>query len=204
MAGMSVERGDKIRPLYVRQGFLWEDQEAAVVRRFLASLKKAFPRSVLPLAEASSKVPPDYPSRWALDESDEVPGASTPDEAVFLPGRNLALLTQAAIHAQSNRGERIQIGVLSGNPFSDSTSEFFQAFETSVLRATGRAVRVERPIRCLTKTEVLEHGIRFDLRSTLSCIRPRDGVHCGACNKCSERRRAFQRAGLPDPARYAF
>jgi 7-cyano-7-deazaguanine synthase len=38
---------------------------------------------------------------------------------------------------------------------------------------------------------------------TLSCIQPLVGRHCGACNKCAERRRAFEQAQLPDPTEYA-
>jgi 7-cyano-7-deazaguanine synthase len=37
---------------------------------------------------------------------------------------------------------------------------------------------------------------------TFSCMRPVDGKHCGTCNKCAERRRAFASAGLSDPTEY--
>jgi 7-cyano-7-deazaguanine synthase len=38
----------------------------------------------------------------------------------------------------------------------------------------------------------------------MSCLRPVDGVHCGACNKCAERRKAFALADLPDPTLYEW
>ena len=48
---------------------------------------------------------------------------------------------------------------------------------------------------------------------TFSCVRPilaagpedrlpGGGRHCGTCNKCGERRRAFADAGLTDPTEY--
>jgi 7-cyano-7-deazaguanine synthase len=33
-------------------------------------------------------------------------------------------------------------------------------------------------------------------------MNPREGRHCGACNKCHERRQAFINAGVPDLTDY--
>ena len=41
------------------------------------------------------------------------------------------------------------------------------------------------------------------LHLTLTCISPRDGLHCGVCNKCNERRMAFKQAEIEDGAAYA-
>jgi 7-cyano-7-deazaguanine synthase len=43
-------------------------------------------------------------------------------------------------------------------------------------------------------------GVPFEL--TLSCMQPRDGLHCGRCSKCRERRDGFLEAGIADPTRY--
>jgi 7-cyano-7-deazaguanine synthase len=55
----------------------------------------------------------------------------------------------------------------------------------------------------MTKQEVLKLGSRYPLDLTFSCIGPVAGRHCGDCNKCQERRRAFESVGLEDPTRYA-
>jgi 7-cyano-7-deazaguanine synthase len=54
----------------------------------------------------------------------------------------------------------------------------------------------------MSKSEITRKGIAFRLDLTLSCIRPSGGLHCGRCNKCEERRKAFEAAGLIDPTRY--
>ncbi len=46
-------------------------------------------------------------------------------------------------------------------------------------------------------------GRAAPLGLTFSCLAPQRGLHCGACNKCSERRRAFVEVGLHDPTEYA-
>ena len=66
-------------------------------------------------------------------------------------------------------------------------------------------VDVEAPFLELRKADVIRlgrtRGVPFEL--TLSCMQPRNGMHCGQCSKCRERRDAFREAGLEDPAPYA-
>ena len=38
----------------------------------------------------------------------------------------------------------------------------------------------------------MELGRDMPLELTFSCIDPRDGLHCGRCNKCAERQEAFR------------
>jgi 7-cyano-7-deazaguanine synthase len=48
----------------------------------------------------------------------------------------------------------------------------------------------------------MERGRDLPLDLTFSCIDPKDGRHCGDCNKCDERRQAFAMAGMEDPTPY--
>lgn len=202
MLGLALDRGDRVLPLYVRQGFVWEDEEEAAVRRFLGALQRRAPAGLMEFQVSRLSAPRRFVGAWALDADRPAPAADSPDEAVYLPGRNLGLLTQAALAAYSHGLGRIQIGALSGNPFPDATPAFFRAFERCVAEAMRWRVGIEAPLGRLTKTETLELGLRFPLDRTLSCIRPCGGAHCGRCNKCEERRLAFRRAGLPDPTHY--
>lgn len=203
MIGLSLEAGDTVHPLYVRQGFLWEEEEIAALRDFLAALAPGRAEGLRPLEVVALTAPSSFASRWALDGDRPVPAADSPDDAVFLPGRNLALLTQAAILAHGVGAGRVQLGVLATNPFPDATDEFFALFERAASTGLGIPIRVERPLGAMTKIDAIRAGERFPLGRTLSCIRTVGGRHCGACNKCEERRAAFARAGAADPTEYA-
>ena len=50
------------------------------------------------------------------------------------------------------------------------------------------------------KSDVIRLGVELGvpLELTLSCMNPRQGLHCGQCSKCRERRDAFHEAGIDD------
>lgn len=142
-----------------------------------------------------------YPVHWSLT-GEGTPAADTPDEAVFLPGRNVLLLAKAMLWCHLHGVPEIALAPLESNPFPDATPAFFAAFAAAANLAVGGRVRVLQPYLGLHKVDVLRCGRGLPLQWTFSCIRPRDGRHCGACNKCAERRRAFAAVGLPDRAPY--
>ena len=185
-------------PLYVRFGLAWEAVELAHLRRFV----EAIPSPTLhPVTVLDMPVRDLYGDHWSVTGVD-VPGADTPDEAVFLPGRNVLLLAKALLWCHLKEVPAVAMAPLESNPFPDATPAFFRAFEDAVNRAVGGQVRVACPYAGMHKTEVLRRGARLPLQWTFSCIRPVEGRHCGACNKCAERRKGFADAGLPDPTPY--
>ena len=188
-----------VQPLYVHCGLFWEPAELEHLRRFLAAV--AAP-ALRPLHVLEMPVRDLYPPHWSLT-GEGTPGADTPDEAVFLPGRNVLLLSKAILWCHLHGVAELSLAPLESNPFPDATPEFFAAFEAIVNRAVGGRVRVLQPYLGLHKADVLRRGRGLPLGLTFSCIRPREGRHCGACNKCAERRRAFAEAGLPDPTPYS-
>jgi 7-cyano-7-deazaguanine synthase len=97
----------------------------------------------------------------------------------------------------------LALGTLRANPFPDATPAFFDQFQAIVNQALGSQIAVWRPYAELSKPAVLERGRGLPLDRTFSCLRPDDGRHCGACNKCAERKQAFAVAGLADPTPYA-
>jgi 7-cyano-7-deazaguanine synthase len=97
----------------------------------------------------------------------------------------------------------VALGTLGSNPFPDATPAFFDGCERLVNQAVGGSMRVLRPYARLHKTDVMHRGGSFPLEHTFSCIRPVGKLHCGKCNKCSERQRAFVEAGMMDPTVYA-
>jgi 7-cyano-7-deazaguanine synthase len=153
-----------------------------------------------PLTVLDEPVGPVYGEHWSASGRPGVPGAETDDEAVYLPGRNVLLAAKAAVWCRLRGVEALAIGTLRGNPFPDSTPGFFGELQSVLNRAMGGRLTILRPFEQLSKVEVLRRGARarLPLHLTFSCLDPVGGRHCGRCNKCAERRRAFREAGLDD------
>jgi len=193
-------RASTVHPIYVSCGLAWEQEEIAIAERLLAA--PAY-RGMQPIARLTFTVADLYPpTHWALRGTP--PAFDTPDEDVYLTGRNLALLSKAGVHCAQHRISRIAIGTLAGNPFPDATPDFFNTLAKAMSLGLAHQISVDAPFMELDKSDVIrlghELGVPFEL--TLSCMNPRDGLHCGECSKCRERRDAFLEAGIEDPTRY--
>jgi 7-cyano-7-deazaguanine synthase len=199
LVGEAARDHAAVHPLYVRSGLYWESVELEHLRRFLTAIRGP---TLQPLHIFEAPVADVYPDHWSIRGTD-VPDADTPDEAVFLPGRNVWLLSKAIVWCHLARVPTVRMGTLAANPFPDATPAFIAAFQNVVNEAVGGSVQVERPYAGLSKTEVLRRGNDLPLELTFSCLRPVNGRHCGRCNKCGERRRGFAAAGLADRTPYA-
>jgi 7-cyano-7-deazaguanine synthase len=199
LLGDALRRGQHIQPLYVRCGLVWEDVELVYLRRFLAALAGPLLR---PLTILEQPVADIYGDHWSVT-GHGVPDENAPDEDVFLPGRNVLLLSKALLWCHRHGIPAVALGSLQTNPFPDATPEFFQDIAKLVNAAVGGQVQVTLPFAGMTKREVMHLGQGLPLEHTFSCIQPAHELHCGRCNKCAERRRAFADAGMVDPTRYA-
>jgi len=192
--------GSTVCPVYVRGGLIWETAELVWLRRWLAALRH--PR-LKPLHVLDLPFRPLYGAHWSLTGRG-IPSAMSADAAVYLPGRNVLLLGHAAIHAVQRGLSRLAMGILAGNPFGDASPAFFRQLAATLSRALSTTIRIETPLRRLSKATVIAAHRRQPLGLTFSCLQPsRDHRHCGRCNKCAERQRGFRLAGVPDPTEYA-
>ncbi|PYR61861.1 MAG: hypothetical protein DMF85_01145 [Acidobacteria bacterium] len=145
-----------------------------------------------------------YPaSHWAI--LGEPPAFDTPDEDVYIEGRNVVLICKASVYMARHGLTRLLIGTLANNPFPDASAAFFEAMGRAVSMGLGARIVVETPFAGLHKVEVVRRGLELGvpLELTLSCMQPSHGLHCGLCSKCRERRDAFLEAGVEDPTKYA-
>ena len=194
-------RSAVVQPVYVSTGLAWEAEELALVSRLLAS--PAYASGVLPLARILVLASDLYPeTHWA--RRGEPPAYDTPDEAVYLPGRNILLLSKAGVLCALKGIHRLAIGPLAGNPFPDATPEFFASMARTLSLGLDHPLAIETPLASMHKEDVIRLGaslgVRFEL--TMSCMRPSGGRHCGLCSKCRERRAGFDAAGVEDPTEY--
>ena len=199
LAAEFLGEGRVVQPIYVRFGLAWEQTEETHLRHFLDTLPGSGLRALVAL---ELPVADTYGSHWSLS-ANEVPDADTPDEAVYLPGRNLLLLAKSSIWCALNGYPTVALGTLKGNPFADSSREFFGDVESLVQTAVNHRLEIATPFAELDKAQVLERGRHLQLERTFSCIDPTAGVHCGRCNKCAERQRAFDEASIDDVTTYA-
>jgi 7-cyano-7-deazaguanine synthase len=199
LAAHLAGEGREVTPVYVRFGLAWEEAEARHLERFLASLPSAH---LKPLILLDLPVADIYGAHWSVTGKG-VPDDGSPDEAVYLPGRNLLLLAKSSVWCALHDIPTIALGTLAANPFPDADREFFEGFSALAGRALDRPLEVVTPFAGCAKHEVLEIGRDLALELTFSCIAPRSERHCGRCNKCAERRLAFSELGIADATEYA-
>ena len=192
-----LAREADVYPVYVRAGLAWESEELAALGRFLTAVGTT---RVHELTVLSVPVAPLYPDVTGTG----VPGATAPDEVMYIPGRNILLIGLTAVWCSTHGVSRIAIGSLGGNPFPDATPEFFDSFASALSRGLSHEISVEAPFRGLHKADLVrDHSDDLPLELTLTCARPAEGAHCGDCNKCYERQQAFATAGVADPTLYS-
>ena len=198
----SEARSSRVHPIYVSTGLAWEQSELDALDRLLT--EPPFVGCLAPLARLSFTVQDLYPAtHWAL--RGDAPGFDTPDADVYLTGRNIVLLSKAAIYCAQHGLTRIALGPLAGNPFPDATPEFFRTMANALSIGLAHRIEIETPFATMDKHDVIRLGIELGvpLALTLSCMNPQNGLHCGQCSKCRERRDGFAEAGVADPTRYA-
>ena len=189
------------RPIYVRAGLAWEHEETIAAARLLAA--PLFAGAVEELVTLTVDMRDVYPSQhWAVRGA--APGFDTPDQDVYIDGRNIVLLAKASVYMARTGLTRALLGPLAGNPFPDATPEFFTAMARALSLGLDSSIRIETPLAAMHKADVIRLGaalgVPFEL--TLSCMEPKAGLHCGRCSKCRERRDGFHEAQIPDPTRY--
>ncbi len=197
----SEARTRTVHPVYVSAGLAWEAEELAALDRLLATAPFRACRPAARLTFTARDLYP--PTHWAL--RGEPPAFDTPDEDVYLTGRNVMLLSKAAIYCAQQKISRLAIGPLAGNPFPDATPEFFDTMARALSLGLAHPIEIAAPFVSMDKSDVIRLGVEMGvpLELTLSCMNPRAGAHCGQCSKCRERRDAFNDAGVADPTAYA-
>jgi 7-cyano-7-deazaguanine synthase len=199
LVGHLLREGRRVRPFYIRTGLVWQAEELPALSRFLAAIASDRLADLvvldLPLGDL-------YGGHWSLT-GDNTPAADSPDEAVYLPGRNALLIVKAAVWCQLHSVRELALAPLGTSPFGDAGADFIRDFEAAINRGSPSPVRLVLPFGNMNKRQVMGLAQGLPLELTFSCIAPRNHLHCGRCNKCAERQAAFREAGIEDRTVYA-
>jgi 7-cyano-7-deazaguanine synthase len=134
-----------------------------------------------------------------------IPLTSEFSEPIIVPFRNAIFLSVAVSYAVSVGAEKIFYGAHgSDEPFyPDCRREFYEAFEKAAQLGTGEQISIQAPFSGKRKSEVIKKGTELGVpyEFTWSCYRDAQ-KHCGKCESCVNRKKAFQEAGIPDPSKY--
>lgn len=193
-----LARTHTVFPVYVSKGMFWETAERRILPAFIEALGN---RNIQPVVDLSLPIQTFYDNHWSITGVG-IPDATTEDKAVFIPGRNVLLLSLAAVWSSIRGITDISIGSLGNNPFSDASEGFFDSFAKALGTGLDAEIKISAPYRGLTKDEIIRRNPDLPLDLTLTCIAPRNTVHCGDCNKCNERKSAFVKAMIKDPTIY--
>lgn len=126
----------------------------------------------------------------------------------YVPFRNAHLLAIAASWAEVIGAQSIYIGAVAedSSGYPDCRPEFYEAFERAIETGTRpeTVIKIKTPVIALSKAEIVRRAVELEapLALTWSCYKESD-VACGRCDSCALRLRAFERAGVADPVRYA-
>jgi 7-cyano-7-deazaguanine synthase len=134
-----------------------------------------------------------------------IPMTSNFSQSIIVPFRNAIFLSVAVAYAVSIGANRIFYGAQGSDEqfYPDCRKEFYKTFEKTARLGTNKEILVEAPFNNISKSDIIkigtELGVPFNL--TWSCYL-NGQKHCGTCESCINRKKAFNEAGLPDPTEY--
>ena len=135
----------------------------------------------------------------------DIPLTAEFSQPIIVPFRNAIFLSVAVSYAVSVGADKIFYGAHgSDEPFyPDCRREFYEAFEKAAKLGTGEDISVQAPFSGKRKSEVIEEGVKLGVpfELTWSCYRE-DAKHCGKCESCVNRKKAFKEACIADLTKY--
>lgn len=135
----------------------------------------------------------------------DIPLTSEFSSPIIVPFRNAIFLSVAVAYAVTVGTDEIFYGAQgSDEPFyPDCRREFYQAFEKAARLGTCQEISIKAPFGSDKKLDLIKEGAKlavpFEL--TWSCYINGE-KHCGKCESCVNRRKAFRESGLSDPTKY--
>ena len=117
----------------------------------------------------------------------------------YVPGRNLLMLSYASAYAEAMNIQRIYFGANADDSlrFDDCSPDFLLTLNQLWKTCTKtKNIELLLPFITLNKVAVIEKAkeLGVDLRYTISCYNPMNGIPCTVCLSCFLREEALNRA----------
>lgn len=127
-------------------------------------------------------------------------------DPIIVPFRNGVFMAVTVAFADGIGANHVFYGAHSSDEpfFPDCRKEFYEAFQKAARLGTEKDIVIKSPYSDVKKSGLLLEAVRLGvpLEKTWSCYL-NGPVHCGKCESCNNRKRAFSEANLEDPTEYA-
>ena len=139
------------------------------------------------------------------DDLDDVKKSGETASSVWVPARNMVFTSIATSYAESLGAEVIIVGwdAEEAATFPDNSKEFLNAFNELIKIGSPDNIKIEAPAIDLNKEEIVKLGLDVGapMELSYSCYAGRD-KHCGVCESCMRRKRAFKKLKIKDVTEY--
>lgn len=125
---------------------------------------------------------------------------------VWVPGRNVVFTSIALSFAEAEGATKIIVGwdLEEAGTFPDNSKEFLDAFNHLLEIGSLEDIQIEAPLIHMNKSDIVRmgEGIVAPLNISYSCYMGEE-THCGICESCMRRKRAFELADVEDKTIYS-
>jgi len=140
-----------------------------------------------------------------IDELDDETKALENSKSVWVPARNTVFCSIALAYAESVKAEIIIVGwdYEEAVTFPDNSKEYLESFNKTIEYGSFDDITIKAPLIDMNKEDIVlkGHEVNAPMELSYSCYKGSD-VHCGFCESCQRRKRAFIKAGIVDKTEY--
>lgn len=126
-------------------------------------------------------------------------------KSVWVPARNTVFCSIALAFAESIHAEIIIVGwdYEEAITFPDNSKEYLDAFNKTIKYGSYDDIEIKAPLINMNKEDIVIKGdeVNAPMNLSYSCYIGAE-KHCGICESCKRRKRAFTKAKIIDPTEY--
>lgn len=126
-------------------------------------------------------------------------------KSVWVPARNTVFCSIALAYAESINGEIIIVGwdYEEAKTFPDNSKEYLNAFNETIKYGSFDDIEIKAPLIDMNKMDIVKKGMEVNapMELSYSCYTGKE-EHCGVCESCKRRKRAFMQANIEDCTNY--